>query len=158
MGIEPYQRCFEILSKIDAPAANAGAYLGLGSIYAKLNQVEQEVDSYVKALMYAEKGGLSTELGLFQGWLADSNFKAKQYDDALQYYLKSLDTYEQQENSESQIKSCGKVALTYRKLGDNEKMNEYLERAALLINSLEGQEQKEDLIKYVRYLFAADLP
>ncbi len=155
-GIEPYQKCLEILAGIDAPAATASAYLGLGIIYGKLGLVEKDIEAHENALKHAEKSTTAEDLGLFQGWLADSYFKAKQFDRALKYYFRSVATYEQFENIESQIKTHGKIALTYWKMGIDEKLKEYADKAASLINNLQDQEQKEDLIRYVRFLFDAE--
>ena len=137
------------------PGAIASAYLGLAVIYGRLGWVEQDVEAHENALKYAEKSTVTEELGLFQEWLADSYFKAKQFQLALEYYFQSLATYERFESIESQIKTHGKIALTYWRMGIDEKLKEYADRAAFLINKLQDQEQKEALVIYIRFLFDA---
>ena len=98
MALAYATRALSIHAKIhgDDSADVAGDYLLIGALYAVLGEFTESCKSYLSALPFIEKtyGTLSSEIAILYNKIASSYLETKDYDNAMNYYKKSLKAYE----------------------------------------------------------------
>ncbi len=125
----------------------------IGNIYYKQNRRDKAVESFERALHFAEIAQDKKITSILLNNLGAEYEEKKQYQKALDYYMRSVEIKKKLKNDISLAVTYGSIGSTYKRMGDYLKALEYYNEAVLILDKSSNKHYKAMMLNYMADVF-----